>query len=239
MMLLNPYRFASAVPETDPYWSDVLFLLKSDGSTAYDASSIGHTFSTASVSHVSGQFGEHALSFNGSSQYLQFTGDATLALAGNEWTIDFWATRGSFTNLFQGVLSSAAASYGAQAYTALGFGSTLDANATRWALGGYAIDAASGPSETATSVLSTPEFIRFVRDGNVIYAYRNGVREGSVSYSGGWTLLAAANEVCVGRNLWDGANGWYHGLLQDLRVTAAARSTGLTHVVPTGPAPTS
>ena len=93
----------------------------------------------------------------------------------------------------------------------------------------------TGGLELLTGVVTVGDWnhLALTREGNTFRIYLNGASQQVLSYSGAIDWNSGGNTV-IGRNLWDGAQGFFNGYLDDLRVT-----TGVSRVitVPTEPYP--
>lgn len=93
----------------------------------------------------------------------------------------------------------------------------------------------TGGLELLTAPVTAGEWnhLALTREGDTFRIYLNGASQQVLSYGGAIDWNQGGNTL-IGRNSWDGSQGFFNGYLDDLRVTVG---TARTVVVPTQPYP--
>ena len=151
-----------------------------------------------------------AVSFNGSSTYLSVPYSSNFDFGSGDFTIEFWMYTSSSGNSTKGLMAfSHNASNYAQALWYFPTASTISfwcsSNGTTW-------DVASNVA-TGTFALNTWYHVAVSRSGSSIRLFFNGVLQNTVTFAG--TLAGTYDRNWIGATT---ANGYYNGLLSNIRV---------------------
>lgn len=208
----------------DSYTKLLLHCNGSDGSTTFtDDSYSSHTVTangTTQIDDAQYKFGGASGLFNGSTNdYLSIPDHADFSFGTGDFTIDFWMRPSAFVYYD----------------TFLGNWKT---NNTGWvldiALGGAYIDWWSGGGSHQWSGLSFSSawyHIAFVRNGNNINLYINGVDQGTRNCTG-QTHDGSGNPLTIGGGV--ATEGQFHGWLDELRVSKGIARWTANFTPPTG-----
>ena len=172
-------------------------------------------FRTASTTVSAGELDEvslpaGAVSFNGSSTYLSVPYSSNFDFGSGDFTIEFWMYTSSSGNSTKGLMAfSHNASNYAQALWYFPTASTISfwcsSNGTTW-------DVASNVA-TGTFALNTWYHVAVSRSGSSIRLFFAGVLQNTVTFAG--TLTGTYDRNWIGATT---ANGYYNGLLSNIRV---------------------
>ena len=172
-------------------------------------------FRTASTTVSAGELDEvslpaGAVSFNGSSTYLSVPYSSNFDFGSGDFTIEFWMYTSSSGNSTKGLMAfSHNASNYAQALWYFPTASTISfwcsSNGTAW-------DVASNVA-TGTFALNTWYHVAVSRSGSSIRLFFAGVLQNTVTFAG--TLTGTYDRNWIGATT---ANGYYNGLLSNIRV---------------------
>lgn len=235
--LLNPFRFGGGPPEeTDPYFSNVSLL--TNGDSAVDLSSYSRDVTLAEGAAISTSqklLGTGSFAFE-SSGSVEITSDSELYLDG-DFCVEVWVHLLSQTNTYGGIIASKATAYGngANLLFAGGSGAPLEV-ANRLAAGGYALNSAGASLKTDVVSLNTWYHVALTRSGSTLRLFLDGVLQDSSTFSGVFDLSAGGGSR-IGRNAWDGSNGYLHGYVDDSRITKGAARYTANFTRPTAPFP--
>jgi hypothetical protein len=151
-----------------------------------------------------------AVSFNGSSTYLSVPYSSNFDFGNGDFTIEFWMYTSSSGNSNRGLM---AFSHNASNYAqALWFFSTASTISFWCSSNGTAWDVASNVA-TGTFALNTWYHVAVSRSGSSIRLFFNGVLQNTVTFAG--TLTGTYDRNWIGATT---ANGYYNGLLSNIRV---------------------
>lgn len=218
----------------DPYWSSVKLLLRGDSGFT-DASPVGRVLTVGgspSISTSTRRMGAGSVLFNGSDASLSAGSTSDFNFGTSDFTVETWVMRLSNTINFQSFFSTGVTAWGAGAMSLLAFGTG----------GGVAPEqqgrlcwGSNAGQVLLTSIVQAGEWnhLALRRLGDTFTLFLNGVPQQSLTYSGSIDWNAGGNTV-IGRNMWDGSQGYFHGCLDDLRVTVGA---GRSIIVPNQPYP--
>ena len=230
--------FANNLPtttSTDPYFTNVSLLLHADYSLT-DSSSYNYTLTnTGSVGYsATAEFGTYSFNFSGAN-YLNTPTNSTFTFGTNNFTIEFWlyptTTQPTQLRLFTNWtgVSSGWWVIGNNGGGYLGFVCYAINSGNTWAL----------PSTTIA--LNTWTHYAFVRNGNNMTIYVNGIGNTTTNYFNSTNLDLATNCINIGWSAHSGVgDGYYTGYLDEVRITnTVARYTAATFTLATTPFPNS
>jgi Concanavalin A-like lectin/glucanases superfamily/Glycine rich protein len=230
--------FANNLPtttSTDPYFTNVSLLLHADYSLT-DSSSYNYTLTnTGSVGYsATAEFGTYSFNFSGAN-YINTPTNSTFTFGTNNFTIEFWlyptTTQPTQLRLFTNWtgVSSGWWVIGNNGGGYLGFACYAINSGNTWAL----------PSTTIA--LNTWTHYAFVRNGNNMTIYVNGIGNTTTNYFNSTNLDLATNCINIGWSAHSGVgDGYYTGYLDEVRITnTVARYTGASFALATTPFPNS
>jgi len=199
------------------------------GSTATDSSGNSNTGTEYnSPSYVSGKIGSYALSFNGTSQYVDVPNSSSLQITGN-LTISFWINNITSDANYNTVVSKGNVNEyeigidfrnGACGANCLSLraGSPVD-TITNW--GGF-----------FTGYLNTWTFVAVVISGTNATAYLNGVSQGTISIQ---SRSSSTNDVFIGQRSPSSSGFYLPATLDDVRIyNRALASSDVTQLFGNG-----
>jgi hypothetical protein len=171
--------------------------------------------------------GSYSNSFNGSSDYLSLS-SAIMALGSNNFTFECW--------VYFNVLPTSDAWPGSWSSTGvlMGVGSPSLGDGFNFIVGSTQMFVHSNDTKygTATHGMTTNTWyhVAYVRSGNTIYFYVNGVQKGSVAFSG---AIGTGSTTYIGCETGQGA--YINGYISNIRLVngTAVYTTGFT--APTAP----
>lgn len=231
-------------PSTTPFTNDAntLMLIHCDGTNAStvfrDDNGTGRsakgisTNGNAQIDTAQSKFGGSSALFDGTGDYLTVgnTVDNDLALTGNYWTVEYWARINAHAGAYQATVCiwNDSSPTGSVYYF-----STNMYNGTNKMGFEYNYGTTSGSGAiTFGSVLSTGVWKHhaFVRDGNTLTAYLDGVSQGTHDMTGRTIDITGYNsstntslKMTIGA--MSGGGGAYNGWLDEIRISNTARYT--------------
>lgn len=235
LMMAAASRSTSSGGVTDPYWSGVKLLLPGDVDFS-DSSSYHRTLSiggSPSVSASVKKMGAGSVLFNGSDSSLYTGASSDFNFGTSDFTIEVWVRVENQANNFQSFLSTGVGLWGEGAMSLIAFGTGSGVSSTQQGRLGFGANTGGLLLLTAPISVGDWNHLALTREGDTFRIYLNGASQQVLSYSGAidWNQ---GNNTLIGRNLWDGPQGFFNGYLDDLRVTVG---TARTVVVPTQPYP--
>lgn len=160
-----------------------------------------------------------------------------LAFGTGDWEVSGWLRPASFTANYGAFLAASNATWGAGARFLLVYGTSAPSNQARIGLGGFDAVTGGGSFEAGgnplvvSSVLTAGVwvYVRANRVSGVARLFLNEVLQGSAASTAGWTF---AN---VGYGAWDGAQGFFDGVMTqwEFKTTGISTTPGS---MPTAPA---
>lgn len=213
--LLNPFRFGGG-GGGGPSFSDVSLLLHMDGengSTAFpDSSSRPKTmtaFGNAQITTTAPKFGTGSGLFDGAGDYLSTPVSA-----------DFQFGSGDFT--IEGFVNPATVSSGPYAIFYYGNGSNTDDATFVWiqsgAIGGFIQQGSTNKGVTQAISASVWSHFAFVRKGNLIRMYVEGVSTSSTDVTGTTIGLPSSSPVVNIGAIYASRIFFFNGKLDELRI---------------------
>lgn len=236
-VLTNPNDYTSQVRNTrttadqvaivgggasDAYTKVLLHCDGTDGEQTFTDEQ-GHTFTANG--HVNTdddqyKFGGASGYFDGSGDYLSASASSDFDFGTGDWTIDFWIRRDGAPPKTWGIISSATSS--STGWAIVSASTTAYPEIVSKASGTWKVDLAMSAAPTN----QVWAHVAFVRYGNTLKAYLDGVSKGSLNVTG-YNYNSAGYGLVVGRYITD-TNDYYHkGHLDEIRISKGiARWTG-------------
>lgn len=218
----------------DLFFSQVALLLHcdgTDGSTTFtDSSSTPKTVTAYGHAHIEtdeAKFGGASAAFDGAGDYLTVENHAGLNLSSGNWTVELWA-RPTATVSGNQTFAMHEASSGYRTWWVGLYDNKLT-------FGTY-LTSATYAGFTATTALPLNEWahVAFVRNGNQILGFRDGVLLGSVSL-GGLNLASPMYTPTIGATRTGSQP--YTGYLDDIRITKGHARYTAAFTPPDAPSP--
>jgi hypothetical protein len=226
----------------DPNFASVSLLLPMDGangSTTFTDASL-NTFSVtangdAQISTAQSVFGGASGLFDGNGDFLSVAANSAFELTG-DFTIEGWIRASSFTVNFPMIVANNRSSFSGTGSTAAVFiavaGSPRTLNLGRNDATGIDV-----VKSTTTINTNTWYYFAVTRSGSTVRLFLNGTLEGTGTNSSTWNF--SSNGLNIGRNGWDGAQGFWYGYIDDLRITKGVARYTASFTPPAAPFPTS
>jgi hypothetical protein len=240
----NSARYTTTfTPSTTPFVNDAntLLLIHANGT---DASTVFRddngareqkgiqAIGNAQVDTAQSKFGGASALFDGTGDYLIVgnTVDNDLALTGTTWTVEYWARINAHAGSFQATVAiwDSAGSTGSVWYVSTNIFNTTNKMGIEYIHG---TNSGSGAISFG-SALSTGvwQHHAFVRNGNTLTAYLDGVSQGTHDMTGRTIDITGFNsssntslKMTIGA--MTNGNGAYNGHLDEVRVSNSARYT--------------
>lgn len=222
---------------TAPAHINALVLMHFDGtngSTSFP-DVYGHTTSFnggAQISTAQSEFGGASALFNGTNSNVTVTpSSGDLNFGTGDFTVEFWfryTGTGNPPN-FPCMVGNNNATWSPGA-VAINCNTTSNPNKVQVGVNDYG----NPPLLISTTTISPNTWyaLAFVRHGNTFYLFINGNLDNSNTFTGNINM-ANNGLMNIGNDGWDGANGYFTGYIDELRVSNVARYTA--NYTPSGP----
>jgi hypothetical protein len=189
------------------------------------------TVGNAQISTSVYKYGTGSLYFDGNGDNLSGPANPNLDMNTGNWTIECWVYVSSRTLNYPLIFGNNNGSYSAGALAITNSNSDSGSYNDKFFLAFYDVGTfvASGP----TNSLNTWYHLAVVRNGTNISMYRNGESVISTTISAGITFDWGKLGSRVGGGNWDGAQSYFNGYIDDLRVTKGVARYTTTFTPPT------
>ncbi len=214
---LNKIR-ATGTTTGDVYFPQTTLLLPFDGAngatTTSDSSGSNHsvTFAgTAQISTARSKFGSSSLLVDGNSDYVNMSAHSDFDFGTGDFTVECWVYAETTSALYSSFLSSVSGwSSGASSHRYDNTGQSNKFSLHLWP---------SDPFLSTTNTFSHDTWYHYAltRSGNTWRMFINGVQEASGTNSGSYNM--GLGGLRVGQSVWDGANGYFKGSVDDIKLT--------------------
>jgi Concanavalin A-like lectin/glucanases superfamily len=205
----------------------------------YDSSEMNDviTVGSAQISTTQSKFGSSSLYFNGTNSSLVGRTSPNLNMGSGDFTVECWIYWAGNSTFYQNIIGSNSASFTGNATFFRVWGTGSPVNQSKIGIGNLTHDGASSVFSVNSITANTWTHIAATRSSGIIRVFINGVLEktGSTDTS---TYDFGDNGICIGDSPWDGANGWYSGYIDDLRITKGYARYTATFTPPTAALPT-
>lgn len=209
----------------DPNYADVSLLLHANN-TLVDSSQYSHVLTAYGAASASGaaKFGVNSLSLDGDGDYFTVPSNSAFSFSG-DFTIEAWikltAASSQYSGAYYGAcLASTYTSSGANPGWQLRLDGTSSGYDTIYLYTGTA-----ALTWSASIVLNTWHHVAVCRSGSSVRAFLDGTQCGSTSTNSDSLTPSNANALSIGRLDLSGFAFYYTGLIDELRLTKAARYT--------------
>lgn len=218
--------------------SGTSLLLNATNAGIYDATTLSdlETVGSAQVSTAQAKWGASSMSFNGTTDNLYIGKDTELDMGSGNFTIEWWMYPTTTTQKNNAcIIASGNATWGTGAIV-------IDCGAVT----SNKVRFVANPNGTAVIdpnpwTVNTWTYFAFVRNGNTLTLYRNGT---SVASNGSFNTFVSTvnlnynNATKIGGGSWDGANSYFTGYIEDLRITKGIARYTANFTPPTAAFPT-
>ena len=163
------------------------------------------------------------MEFDGSTEHLSTLDHADWDFSTGDWTVDFWIYRNGdqqdYAGLFSTLLNGVALGY------SIGFGTVGGGNQNKLRIRSNA-SGSWGNDIVAANILpnTTWTHVAFVRDGNTLSIYLDGVEDNNVDCTG-YNFVDESGGMVIGRHLIDLSNYYFDGFMTELHVSKGIART--------------
>lgn len=193
------------------------------------------TVANAQVSTVQAKWPPGSMYFNGSTGKAVGPSSPNLNMGSGDFTVECWVYWAGGSLPYQNFVGSNSTSFTGNAtfFRVWGTSATLGL-ANKVGIGNPTHDSTSSVYSVNSLTANTWTHVAATRSSGIIRLFINGTleRTGSSDTS---TYDFGNNGICVGQSPWDGANGWYGGYIDDLRITKGYARYTASFTPPTGP----
>jgi hypothetical protein len=209
--ILNPFRFGSGPPPTDPDFASVVLLLHMDGtngsSTIIDSSNSAHTMTAqngAVLTTGTKKFGTAALDLDGASKHVTAPHSTDFSIQASDFTLECWVYRRNSSNSHY-LLSKRSASL---------------TDGWEWRISGlnnvqYFHTGVAVATSTGTVANSQWVFLMTNRSGTTVSHFIDGAASGSATVGNGTENTDTTLKVGISNS----ASDCLDGFLDDIRMT--------------------
>lgn len=183
------------------------------------------------ISSSKSVFGGHSGLFGGAGASLSTPQSPHLNLGTGDFCIETWIYVLSQSALYSCIVGSGQTSFQSGCVYWMSYGNTGTTYAKKFIFGTFTTNPIVG--SVTTPALNQWYHLVVTRLNGVAYMFVNGTLEAFNANSE--SLDLSVNSMYIGRNGWDGANGYLNAYLDDLRITKGAARHTLSYSVPTAP----
>jgi hypothetical protein len=176
------------------------------------------TVGDAKISTTQSKFGGTSMYFDGNGDNLSGLANPSLDMGTGNWTIECWVYISSRTLNYPAIFSNNNGSYSAGAIALTNSNADNGAYVDRFVLAVYDI-ATPTLVASSTNSLNTWYHLALVRNGTSLVMYRDGISVASTTISTNAVFNWGKLGYCIGGGNWDGAQSYFNGYIDDLRVT--------------------
>lgn len=196
------------------------------------------TVGSAQISTAQSKFGGGSVLFNGTTSKCVGRTSPNLNMGSGDFTVECWVYWNGGSTPYQNFVGSNSASFAGNATFFRVWGTSASGGlANKVGIGNPTHDATSSVYSVNSLSTGTWTHVAATRSSGIIRVFINGnlERTGSSDTS---TYDFGDNGICVGQSPWDGANGWYNGYIDDLRITKGYARYTASFTPPTQAFPT-
>ena len=220
----TPIYTSNFVPPTAPltnystsYPAQLLLNFNNGGIIDQHGTNVLETAGDAQISTAVKKYNNSSIYLGGSGNYLQIPASTNLDFGTSDFTIECWVYNQSIAANYPTFISSITGwSSGASSHR---FNNIGYSNKFWFGLNGSGGVASGDPFMASTNTFSFDTWYHYAitRSGNTWRMFVNGNLENTQTFSGSYN--ASLGGMRLGYATWDGANGWFKGYLDDLRIT--------------------
>jgi hypothetical protein len=179
------------------------------------------TVADAKISTAQYKWGTSSIFFDGNGDYLSGPSTPALNCGTGDFTIEGWVYISSRTLNYPVIFSNNNGSYTAGAITLTNSSANNVAYNDKFALAMFDVSAAGVPvlASSFTNALNTWYHLSVVRVGTTLKMFVNGSQAASATISSSLVFNWGKGGVLVGGGNWDTTNSYFHGYINDLRLT--------------------
>jgi hypothetical protein len=156
--------------------------------------------------------------FDGTGDYLSILTNPSLNFGTGDFTFECWVYISSRTLNFPAIFSNNNGSYSAGAIALTNSNADNGAYVDRFVLAVYDI-ATPTLVASSTNSLNTWYHLALVRNGTSLVMYRDGISVASTTISTNAVFNWGKLGCRIGGGNWDGAQSYFNGYIDDLRIT--------------------
>lgn len=229
-------------PPVDPFtFVDASFgsvsLLLTMNSNFRDSSpyALAVTNNSSTISTSVFKYGGGSGLFNGTTSYLTVADGAAFQFGTGDFTIEAWINVSSIAASYSTIVGTGVSAFG---NGAVYFMNIKRSSTTSYILFGINNGVTNLNAECTTNVTTGVwHHVAVTRSSSSVRVFFNGVLESTQTSS--YSLNMSLNGLQIGRNGWDGAQGYWNGYIDDLRITKGIARYTSSFTPPAGPLPTS
>ncbi len=237
-------------PPTSPLTAvtNTKLLLNATNAGIFDSSTINdmETVGNAQVSTTQAKFGTTSAYFDGSGDNLFMPSAPSMNFGTGNWTIECWVYVSTRTTNYPLIFGNNRGSFTTDALALTASNSDNvsynDKFVIAWGSAGWSSPSAGNSQllvANVTNSTGTWYHLAIVRDSSTsVKMFRNGTQVANATVSSGATFNWGYSGSFVGGGNWDGAQGYFNGYIDDLRVTAGVARYTTTFTPPTQAFPT-
>ena len=177
------------------------------------------------------------MAFDGNGDNLAIPTSPNLNMGTGNFTVECWVYISSRTLNYPLIFGNNNSGYGAGAIALVNSNADSGAYTDRFNLSVYDINPSPTLTASSTNSLNTWYHLTVVRNGTSLVMYRDGTSVASATISSGivfdWGKLGSR----IGGGNWDGAQSYFNGYIDDLRITKGYARYTATFTPPTAAFP--
>jgi len=199
-----------------------------DNSMKNDLETVGNAQISTSVK----KFGTGSIYFDGSGDNLFYPSNQSADCGTGDWTFEAWVYISTRTTNYPLIFGNNRGSWTTDAIALTASNSDNAAYNDKfvfaWNNGGFSsVSAGNSQLLVSNTTNSTATWYHFavVRNGTSVKMYRNGTEVASATVSSSASFNWGYNGTLLGGGNWDGAQSYFNGYLDDVRLSKVARYT--------------
>jgi hypothetical protein len=200
------------------------------------------TVGDAQASTTQYKWSPTSMKFDGTGDYLSLVNNIALDFKSSDWTIEAWVYVSTRTLNYPSIISNNRGSFTTDSLSLTNSNSDNvsynDKFTLAWGSGGFTSPSLGNAYLLVSNVTNSNNtwyYLAVVRSGTSVKIYRDGSQVASATVSSGAVFNLGYNGTLIGGGNWDGANSYFSGYIQDLRITKGVARTITT---PTAAFPT-
>ena len=186
-----------------------------------DDSSYGHTVTasgSAAISSTQSKFGGNSLSLNGTNQYLTVSNDTPFQFGDGDFTIEMWIYMTSNAGSGAAARHALVARRASSSNRSFHVGIQLDGGLQKLQFSHSTSGSGGSQTNYATDIqLNTWTHIAIVRSGSSVFAFVDGVKNGTSHSIGTDTIYVGTSDLTIGYR--PESSQYFPGYIDDLRIS--------------------
>ena len=177
------------------------------------------TVGNAQISTAQTKFGSGSMYFDGNGDNLYSPTSINYNCGTGNFTVEAWVYISSYPGSYPQIIGNNNGSWSAGALSLTAQNST-SGGPNKISLSAYDVNSGTATlSSSSTNSFNTWYHVALVRNGTSLSLYRDGTSVASTTISTGIVFDWGKNGILIGGGNWDGANGYFNGYIDDLRIT--------------------